>query len=113
RGRAQPRHRRIAGGARRGGRHVAESRPRGAEGGAGPAGCENERGLERGIIPSTSIEHGCQGPDRSKDLSLRGSSMSTGSSGSIAASILSADFGRLAEQVREAEAAGADAIHID
>ncbi len=28
-------------------------------------------------------------------------------------SILSADFGRLAEQVREAEAAGADAIHID
>ncbi len=31
----------------------------------------------------------------------------------IAPSILRADFGRLAEQVREAEAAGADAIHID
>lgn len=31
----------------------------------------------------------------------------------IAPSILSADFGRLAEQVQEAEAAGADAIHID
>ncbi len=31
----------------------------------------------------------------------------------LAPSILSADFGRLAEQVREAEAAGADAIHID
>ena len=31
----------------------------------------------------------------------------------IAPSILSADLGRLAEQVREAEAAGADAIHID
>ncbi len=31
----------------------------------------------------------------------------------IAPSILSADFARLAEQVREAEAAGADQIHID
>jgi len=31
----------------------------------------------------------------------------------IAASILSADFGRLAEQVREAETAGADWIHVD
>jgi ribulose-phosphate 3-epimerase len=31
----------------------------------------------------------------------------------IAASILSADFGRLGEQVREAEAAGADWIHVD
>ncbi len=31
----------------------------------------------------------------------------------IAPSILSADFARLGEQVREAEAAGADAIHID
>jgi len=31
----------------------------------------------------------------------------------IAASILSADFGRLAEQVAEAEAAGADYIHVD
>jgi ribulose-phosphate 3-epimerase len=31
----------------------------------------------------------------------------------IAASILSADFGRLGDQVREAEAGGADYIHID
>jgi len=31
----------------------------------------------------------------------------------IAPSVLSADFGRLAEQVREAEAAGADRIHFD
>lgn len=31
----------------------------------------------------------------------------------ISASILSADFGRLAEQVREAEAAGVDWIHVD
>ncbi len=31
----------------------------------------------------------------------------------IAPSILSADFTRLGEQVREAEAAGADAIHVD
>ncbi|OGO04568.1 MAG: ribulose-phosphate 3-epimerase [Chloroflexi bacterium RBG_13_56_8] len=31
----------------------------------------------------------------------------------IAASILSADFSRLGEQVREAEAAGVDALHID
>lgn len=31
----------------------------------------------------------------------------------IAASILSADFGRLAEQVQEAEAAGVDWIHVD
>jgi ribulose-phosphate 3-epimerase len=31
----------------------------------------------------------------------------------IAASILSADFGRLAEEVRAAEAAGADWIHVD
>lgn len=31
----------------------------------------------------------------------------------ISASILSADFSRLGEQVREAEAGGADAIHID
>ena len=31
----------------------------------------------------------------------------------ISASILSADFARLGEQVREAEAGGADAIHID
>lgn len=31
----------------------------------------------------------------------------------IEASILSADFGRLAEQAREAEAAGADAIQVD
>lgn len=31
----------------------------------------------------------------------------------IAPSVLSADFARLGEQVREAEAAGADAIHID
>ena len=31
----------------------------------------------------------------------------------IAASILSADFARLGEQVREAEAAGADYIHVD
>jgi ribulose-phosphate 3-epimerase len=31
----------------------------------------------------------------------------------IAPSILSADFGRLAEQVAEAEAAGADYIHVD
>jgi ribulose-phosphate 3-epimerase len=31
----------------------------------------------------------------------------------IAPSILSADFGRLAEQVQEAEAAGADWIHVD
>jgi len=31
----------------------------------------------------------------------------------IAASILSANFGRLGEQVREAEAAGADWIHVD
>lgn len=31
----------------------------------------------------------------------------------IAASILSADFTRLGEQVREAEAAGADLIHVD
>ena len=31
----------------------------------------------------------------------------------IAPSVLSADFGRLAEQVREAEAAGADYIHVD
>ncbi|MCG8347663.1 MAG: ribulose-phosphate 3-epimerase [Chloroflexales bacterium] len=31
----------------------------------------------------------------------------------IAASILSADFARLGEQVREAEAAGADWIHVD
>jgi ribulose-phosphate 3-epimerase len=31
----------------------------------------------------------------------------------IAASILSADFARLGEQVKEAEAAGADSIHVD
>ena len=31
----------------------------------------------------------------------------------IAPSILSADFGRLAEEVRQAEAAGADRIHVD
>src|SRR5512140_1778917 len=31
----------------------------------------------------------------------------------IAPSILSADFGRLAEEVRAAEAAGADLIHVD
>ena len=31
----------------------------------------------------------------------------------IAPSVLSADFGRLADQVREAEAAGADRIHFD
>ncbi|MCY1020036.1 ribulose-phosphate 3-epimerase [Pyxidicoccus sp. MSG2] len=31
----------------------------------------------------------------------------------IAPSVLSADFGRLAEQVREVEAAGADLIHVD
>ena len=31
----------------------------------------------------------------------------------IAPSILSADFGRLAEQVNEAETAGADMIHLD
>ncbi len=31
----------------------------------------------------------------------------------LSASILSADFGRLAEQVREAEAAGVDWIHVD
>ncbi|TMF86324.1 MAG: ribulose-phosphate 3-epimerase, partial [Chloroflexi bacterium] len=31
----------------------------------------------------------------------------------IAPSVLSADFGRLAEQVHEAEAAGADRIHFD
>jgi ribulose-phosphate 3-epimerase len=31
----------------------------------------------------------------------------------VAPSILSADFGRLAEQVRAAEAAGADLIHVD
>jgi len=31
----------------------------------------------------------------------------------IAPSILSADFGRLAEEVRQAEAAGADVIHVD
>jgi ribulose-phosphate 3-epimerase len=31
----------------------------------------------------------------------------------IAASLLSADFGRLGEQVRDAEAAGVDYIHID
>jgi ribulose-phosphate 3-epimerase len=31
----------------------------------------------------------------------------------IAASILSADFSRLGEQIREAEAAGADYIHVD
>jgi len=31
----------------------------------------------------------------------------------IAPSILSADFGRLAEQVQEAEAAGADWVHVD
>src|SRR5689334_5049520 len=31
----------------------------------------------------------------------------------IAPSILSADFGRLAEEVRSCEAAGADLIHVD
>src|ERR1051325_7677577 len=31
----------------------------------------------------------------------------------VAPSILSADFGRLAEEVRAAEAAGADYIHVD
>src|SRR5687768_14543307 len=31
----------------------------------------------------------------------------------LAPSILSADFARLGEQVREAEAAGADRIHVD
>jgi ribulose-phosphate 3-epimerase len=31
----------------------------------------------------------------------------------IAPSILAADFGRMAEQAREAEAAGADALHVD
>jgi len=31
----------------------------------------------------------------------------------LAPSVLSADFGRLAEQVREAETAGADRIHVD
>ncbi len=31
----------------------------------------------------------------------------------LAPSVLSADFGRLAEQIREAEAAGADRIHVD
>jgi len=31
----------------------------------------------------------------------------------LAASILSADFGRLAEQIKEAEAAGVDWIHVD
>ncbi|RMF86752.1 MAG: ribulose-phosphate 3-epimerase, partial [Nitrospinota bacterium] len=31
----------------------------------------------------------------------------------IAPSLLSADFSRLGDQVREAEAAGADWIHID
>ena len=31
----------------------------------------------------------------------------------IAPSILTADFGRLAEQVREAEAAGVDLMHLD
>jgi ribulose-phosphate 3-epimerase len=34
-------------------------------------------------------------------------------SAKIAASILSADFGRLGEQVKEAEAGGADWIHVD
>src|SRR4051795_5083677 len=31
----------------------------------------------------------------------------------LSPSILNADFGRLAEQVREAEAAGADYLHVD
>jgi len=31
----------------------------------------------------------------------------------LSASILSADFGRLAEQIRAAEAAGVDWIHVD
>ena len=31
----------------------------------------------------------------------------------IAPSILSADFGRLAEEVRAIEAAGADVVHVD
>ena len=31
----------------------------------------------------------------------------------ISVSILSSDFGRLAEQVREAEQAGVDWIHVD
>ncbi|MCE5244304.1 MAG: ribulose-phosphate 3-epimerase, partial [Desulfobacteraceae bacterium] len=31
----------------------------------------------------------------------------------LSASILSADFGRLAEEVREAERAGTDWIHVD
>ena len=31
----------------------------------------------------------------------------------VAPSILSADFGRLAEEVRAVEAAGADVIHVD
>ncbi|MGI8424919.1 MAG: ribulose-phosphate 3-epimerase [Chloroflexota bacterium] len=31
----------------------------------------------------------------------------------IAPSILAADFGRMAEQVRDAQAAGADAVHVD
>jgi ribulose-phosphate 3-epimerase len=39
--------------------------------------------------------------------------MSADSGVRLAPSILSADFSRLGDQVREAEAAGADAIHID
>jgi ribulose-phosphate 3-epimerase len=39
--------------------------------------------------------------------------METGMSTQIAASILSADFSRLGEQVKAAQAAGADRIHVD
>src|SRR5215212_3890469 len=55
-----------------------------------------------GSVLSTSIsaQGGILGPDMSVQVKL-------------SPSILNVDFGRLAEQVREAEAAGADYLHVD
>ena len=39
--------------------------------------------------------------------------MTTAAHVQIAPSVLAADFGRLAQQVRDADAAGADLIHVD
>src|SRR5215212_8507836 len=55
-----------------------------------------------GSVLSTSIS--AQGAILDPDMSVQVK---------LSPSILNADFGRLAEQVREAEAAGADYLHID
>ena len=52
-------------------------------------------------------------PGQADPVGCRGAVTSTAAHVQIAPSVLAADFGRLAQQVADAEAAGADLIHVD